>query len=50
MMRRSCPKAKEGSSCQVSSKSKVKKTIDTTSTKRVIRQLRAKQPRNRYGM
>ena len=46
--------------CQVSCKSKVKKTIDTTSTKRVTRQSRAKQPvndfpfihiqRKRYGM
>ncbi|PQQ17607.1 uncharacterized protein Pyn_12929 [Prunus yedoensis var. nudiflora] len=48
--RRSCPKAKEGTSSQVSSKPKVKKTIDTTSTKRVTRQSRAKQHRKRYGM
>ncbi|PQM36800.1 uncharacterized protein Pyn_37541 [Prunus yedoensis var. nudiflora] len=42
--RRSCPKAKEGSSSHVPSKPKVKKTIDTTSTKRFTRQSRAKQP------
>ncbi|PQM34753.1 uncharacterized protein Pyn_17282 [Prunus yedoensis var. nudiflora] len=48
--KRSCPRAKEGTSSQVTSKPKVKKTIDTTSTKRVTRQSRAKQPRKRYEM
>ncbi|PQM35611.1 uncharacterized protein Pyn_30401 [Prunus yedoensis var. nudiflora] len=42
--RRSCPKATEGTSCQVLSKPKVKKPIDTTSTKRVTRQSTSKQP------
>ncbi|KAI5352527.1 hypothetical protein L3X38_005418 [Prunus dulcis] len=42
--RRSCPKVKEGTCSQVSSKPKVKKTIGTTSIKTVTRQSRAKQP------
>ncbi|CAL2229314.1 unnamed protein product [Prunus armeniaca] len=46
--RRSCPKAKEGTNSQVPCKLKVKKTAqDTTSTKRVTRQSRAKQPARR---
>ncbi|XP_016648901.1 PREDICTED: uncharacterized protein LOC107880890 [Prunus mume] len=43
--RRSCPKAKKGSSSQVPCKRKVQKSAqDTTSTKRVTRQSTAKQP------